>query len=70
MARDPNRPMSFTVQLTVTLHNPSQWTTAFGVEGRENIKNDAKTYIAGNARGGVFGNGEVDASIDLKFTGA
>ena len=66
MAKNQNRPMSLTVQLYVTLDDPAQWTKAFGVEGRTEIRDDVKTYVAGLARSGVFTTGEVSANIELK----
>jgi hypothetical protein len=67
MARDHNRPMSFTVEIDVTLIDPAQWTRAFGVQGREMIREDVRNYIANHlACGGVFANGEVEAEISRR----
>lgn len=63
---DPKpKPMKVSVTIIVELEDPSQWTLAFGVEGRAAIREDVKSYVA-NGVDGVFGNGEVKAKVYLK----
>jgi hypothetical protein len=66
VAKDHNRPLTFTVALSFTLHDPAQAAKAFGVEGRDALRQAVKVYTAGQARGGVFEGDAIDASIDLK----
>jgi hypothetical protein len=59
--------MKVSVTITVDIENPADWTLAFGVEGYRRIQNDVREYI-GNAvqNSGVFGNGEVEATVTWK----
>lgn len=57
--------MKIHVALTIDL-DPADWELAFGVSGPQAIRQDVKEYILHNViGGGVFGNGEVDATIRL-----
>jgi hypothetical protein len=59
--------MTISVELTVTLQDPSEWTTAFGIEDRPEIREDVKSYLLNIAQhSGVFGNGEVTATVQRK----
>jgi hypothetical protein len=60
-------PLKVSVTLTITLANPDDWTIAFGEKGRAAIRDDVKSYV-GNLipESGVFGNGEVEASVDWR----
>lgn len=59
--------MKISVSLTVDLENPADWTTAFGIEDRTEIRKDVKEYVLGLVRdAGVFGNGEVPAQVTLR----
>lgn len=59
--------MKVSVTVTVDLEDPEQWTTAFGVEGRQRIREDVKTYVGGLVRdSGVFANGEVQAEVSWR----
>jgi hypothetical protein len=61
------QPLKVYVTLTITIENPAHWTTTFGVEGREAIRQDVKEYVGTSAQHlGVFGNGEVDAEISWR----
>ncbi|MFH9731941.1 hypothetical protein [Streptomyces sp. NPDC017260] len=67
MGEEEPKPLKVVVTLEVTLKDPSEWTTAFGVEGRREIAQDVKRYVASHlATGGVFSNGEVQAEVDLR----
>lgn len=66
MARDPNRPMNFTVSLDVTLHDLAEWSRAFGTTSRDQIRADAKTYIAELAKQGIRDGGQVRATVEIK----
>lgn len=56
--------MRIKVEIFVDLPDPDQWTTTFGVQGRDKIRKDVKVYIGnGVQHAGVFGSGEVDAEI-------
>lgn len=57
------KPMKIRVVLEVMLADPDQWTTAFGVEGRRAIREDVKSYVANEAGGGVFSDGEVAGTV-------
>lgn len=58
--------MKVSVTLTVEL-DPKDWTTAFGIEGSAEIREDVKTYVHSLVDGGgVFGNGEVPATVHQK----
>ncbi|MEV6313576.1 hypothetical protein AB0M10_33945 [Streptomyces sp. NPDC051840] len=59
--------MTILVTLAVTLRKPSDWTTAFGVEGRAAIRKDVKAYVGREfSPGGVFADGEVEAEVKLR----
>lgn len=59
--------MKISVTLIVELHDPEDWTTTFGVEGAREIRQDVKDYIGYGVQAyGVFGNGEVKATITPK----
>lgn len=61
------KPMTISVELIVTIEDPADWTTAFGVEGRANIRQDVRSYVLHTIQAaGVFGNGEVAADIESK----
>lgn len=66
MARDHNRPLRFTVALDVTLHDLTEWTRAFGTTSRDQIRQDAKIYIAELARQGIREGGQVSVDIESK----
>lgn len=60
-------PLTVSVQLNVTINDLADWTTAFGIEGRDAIRRDVKEYVLNLVQGaGVFGNGEVGADVNLK----
>lgn len=59
--------MKIRMTVTVNLEDPQQWTTTFGTEGAQEIREDVKEYIKSNLLpGGVFGNGEVDATFTVR----
>lgn len=61
------KPLTVVVTVEVTLERPSEWTTAFGVEGRSEIRRDVKAYVGRElSSGGVFANGEVEAEVTLR----
>lgn len=61
-----SKPMTISVTLAITLKDPDEWTTTFGIEGRPAIRQDVKEYIENGVRGmGAFGNGEIEADVDL-----
>jgi hypothetical protein len=63
----PAKPMTVVITVEITLPDPEQWTTAFGIEGRAVIRQDVKQYVANQIRGeGVFGDGEVAAEVALR----
>jgi hypothetical protein len=58
------KPLTVRVAMTVTLNNPGDWTTTFGVEGRAAIRQDVKEYVLYAMQNyWLFTNGEVDARI-------
>lgn len=66
MANTEGPDMFVSITLTVALKDATEWTTAFGVDGRAAICQDVKEYVFHGVRGmGVFGNGEVEADITL-----
>ena len=61
------RGIRVTITVTVEIDDPDQWTTAFGVVGTKNIKDDVRHYVGDGISGyGVFGDGEVDAHVDWR----
>lgn len=63
----PEKPLTIVVTVEVTLERPSEWTAAFGVEGRSEIRRDVKAYVGRElSSGGVFANGEVEAQVTLR----
>ncbi|MET8342396.1 hypothetical protein [Streptomyces microflavus] len=61
------KPLTVVVTVEVTLAQPSEWTAAFGVEGRAEIRRDVKAYVGRElSSGGVFANGEVEAEVNLR----
>lgn len=58
--------MIVSITLAIALKDVTEWTTAFGVEGRAKIRQDVKEYVENGVQGmGVFGNGEVEADVRL-----
>lgn len=56
--------MKIVVRVTVELADPAQWTQAFGTTSAQDIRQSIKNYIGSDLQDyGVFGNGEVDATI-------
>lgn len=61
--------MKIKVELTVKLDDPADWTLAFGIEGAAQIREDVREYVTALVDGaGVFGNGEVPATVHRKRT--
>jgi hypothetical protein len=59
--------MRISVNVTIELNDPEDWTLAFGVEGGKEIREDVKRYVGeGVASMGVFGNGEVQAEVNWR----
>ncbi|RZS39138.1 hypothetical protein EV193_104354 [Herbihabitans rhizosphaerae] len=59
--------MKIAVTVTVDLADPKEWTAAFGIEGAADIRQDVKDYIGQHLHDfGVFGNGEVSATIKYR----
>jgi hypothetical protein len=59
--------MKISVNVTIELPDPEQWTATFGVEGAKDIREDVKQYVGyGVASMGVFGNGEVQAEVNWR----
>lgn len=66
MTNQEPTPMFIAVNLVVVLKDPAEWTTAFGVEKRTDIRRDVKSYILNHVQqAGAFGSGEVDGDISL-----
>ncbi len=60
-------PLKVTVTLTITIEDPDEWTTTYGVQGRAKIRQDVKEYVGnGIQQSGAFGSGEITATIDWK----
>lgn len=59
--------MKIVVTLEIEIEDPDDWTVTFGVEGKAAIRKDVKEYVENAVQGaGVFGNGEVPATVKLK----
>jgi len=60
-----SEPMTVVVKITVTVEDPDDWTTAYGVTGRAAIRKDVKSYIGNGVQGAFSGdNGEMITDID------
>ncbi|MFJ9318793.1 hypothetical protein [Streptomyces globisporus] len=59
---DP-KPLTVFVTVQVTLTDPKEWTTAYGVEGADAIKTDVKEHVISNVRDVVTGSGEITADV-------
>lgn len=60
--------MKIILTLVIELTDPQEWTTTYGVEGEQAIRQDVKEHIAGSIApdGSLFGNGEIDMKVDYR----